>query len=433
MPLTVLVGTQWGDEGKGKATDLLARDTDYVVRCQGGNNAGHTVLAAGQLLKLHQIPSGILSPHVRPVIANGVVINPGVLLEEMDLLTGLGVDVSRLLVSGNAHLIMPYHLELDKLTERYLGKHRLGTTKKGIGPAYADKASRIGLRVQDLTDAKIFREKLEVVLKEKNLILTRVYNRLPLDLDRIAVEYLAYGERLVPHITETSAVLHRALRAGRRILLEGAQATLLDLDHGTYPFVTSSNPIAGGALVGAGLGPTEVDRVIGVTKAYVTRVGSGPFPTEDTGPAGEHMGRVGQEFGTTTGRARRCGWFDGVLLRYAARLNGLTEVFVTKLDVLSGLPTVKVCTAYRHDGATYEDFPPHQSIFHKAEPVYEELPGWSEDLGAARRFEDLPEPARRLVELIADLGGVPVRHLSVGPDRDQTLEVGGPVAAVRPM
>jgi adenylosuccinate synthase len=423
VPLTILVGAQWGDEGKGKATDLLARHTEFVVRYQGGNNAGHTVLAGGQLLKLHLIPSGVLYRHVTPVIADGVVVDPGVLLQEMDALAERGIDPSRLVVSGNAHLIMPYHQELDKLTERYLGKHRLGTTKRGIGPAYADKATRIGLRVQDLTDPSIFREKLDVVLKEKNLILTKVYNRLPMEAEEIAEDYLDKGRRLGPHIRDTSGLLYRALRDGKRVLLEGAQGTLLDLDHGTYPFVTSSSPVAGGALSGSGLGPREVDAGVGVAKAYVTRVGSGPFPTEDSGTAGRQMAQAGREVGTTTGRGRRCGWLDAVLLRYAVRVNGLTELFVTKLDVLSGLPRVKVCTSYRFDGRTYDDFPPHQSIFHKAEALYEELDGWSEDLTHARAFEDLPPAARHYVDRIEELAGVPVRYLSVGPDRDQTLAV----------
>jgi adenylosuccinate synthase len=422
MPATILVGTQWGDEGKGKATDLLADQMGFVVRYQGGNNAGHTVRADEQTLKLHLIPSGILYPHITPVIADGVVIDPKVLLEEMDELGGRGIDTSRLLISSNAHLIMPYHLELDRVTERFLGKQRLGTTKRGIGPAYADKAARIGLRVQDLTDEKIFRQKLEAALKEKNAILTKVYSRLPLEAEKIAVEYLGYGERLGPHIADTSSVLHAALREGQRLLLEGAQGTLLDLDHGTYPFVTSSNPVAGGALVGTGLGPKEVDRVIGVTKAYVTRVGSGPFPTEDEGDAGKQMQTRGEEVGTTTGRLRRCGWFDAVLLRYAARVNGLTELFLTKLDVLSDLPQVKVCVAYRYEGKSYEDFPPHQSIVHKAEPVYEEVEGWTGELGGARAFDDLPPAARKYVGRIADLGGVPVRTVSVGPSREQTVE-----------
>jgi adenylosuccinate synthase len=422
MPATIVVGTQWGDEGKGKATDLLADHMDFVVRYQGGNNAGHTVQAGGHTLKLHLIPSGILYDHITSVIADGVVVDPKVLLEEMDELGARGIDTSRLLVSANAHLIMPYHLELDRVTERYLGKLQLGTTKRGIGPAYADRAARIGLRMQDLRDEKIFRQKLEVVLKEKNAILSRVYNRLPLDGERIVEDYLGYGERLDPHITDTSAVLHRALRDGKRVLLEGAQGTLLDLDHGTYPFVTSSNPVAGGALVGAGLGPKEVDRVIGITKAYVTRVGAGPFPTEDTGPDGERMQERGQEFGTTTGRRRRCGWFDGVLLRYAARINGLTELFLTKLDVLTGMERLRICVAYRYEGREYEDFPPHQSIVHKAEPVYEDVEGWTEDLGEVRGSGDLPPAARKYVERIADLGGVPVRNVSVGPHRHQTVE-----------
>jgi adenylosuccinate synthase len=423
VPATILVGTQWGDEGKGKATDLLAGHTDFVVRYQGGNNAGHTVKAGGQTLKLNQIPSGILYSHVASVIADGVVIDPKVLLEEMGVLAERGIDTSRLLISGNAHLIMPYHRELDRVTERYLGKHALGTTKRGIGHAYADKATRIGLRVQDLTDPGIFREKLDVAIKEKNQLLSRVYNRLPLDPAQIADEYLAMGERLAPHIADTGALLYQALREGKRVLLEGAQGTLLDLDHGTYPFVTSSNPISGGALASVGLGPKEVDRVIGVTKAYVTRVGSGPFPTEDTGPAGVEMGQRGQEFGTVTGRPRRCGWFDAVLLRYAVRVNGLTELFVTKLDVLAGLTALRICTAYRYEDRLFEDFPPHQTIFHKAEPVYEDLEGWSEDLGDARRPEDLPAAAAKYVARIGALAGVPVRTLSVGPDRQQTLTV----------
>ncbi len=421
MPATILVGTQWGDEGKGKVTDFVADHMDFVVRYQGGNNAGHTVLAGGRLLKLHLIPSGILYPHITSVIADGVVIDPRVLLEEMDTLNARGIDTSRLVISGNAHLIMPYHLELEKVTERFLGKHALGTTKRGIGPAYADRAARIGLRVQDLYDQKIFRQKLDVVLKEKNLILTKVYGRLPLEAEGIVEDYMGYAERLEPHVADTSKVLWDALRVGKQVMLEGAQGTLLDLDHGTYPFVTSSSPVAGGALASTGLGPHEVDRVIGVTKAYVTRVGSGPFPTEDTEADGERMGERGQEFGTTTGRKRRCGWFDAVLLRYAARLNGLTEVFLTKLDVLSGFPKVKVCTGYRAGDETYDHFPPHQSLFHAARPLYEEVEGWEEDLSEARSFEDLPKAARAYVEHITDLGGVPVTAVSVGPSREQTL------------
>ena len=425
MPVSILVGTQWGDEGKGKATDLLARASDLVVRCQGGNNAGHTIMAGETLLKLRLVPSGILYSHVVPVIGDGVVIDPNILLEELDALGTQGIDTSRLVVSGNAHLTMPYHRELDKVTERWLGKAQLGTTKRGIGPTYADKAARIGLRVQDLIDPKIFREKLDVALKEKNLVLTKIYNRLPMDAATIAEEYLAMGERLAPYIADAGALLHHAVRDGRRLLLEGAQGTLLDIDHGTYPFVTSSSTVAGGILAGAGLGPKDVDRVIGVAKAYVTRVGAGPFPTEDTGPAGEHMGRVGHEFGTVTGRPRRCGWFDAVLLRYAIRLNSLTELFVTKLDVLSGLPELRICTGYLMDGDLFEDFPPHQSIVHKAEPVYEELEGWEGDITRASRPEDLPAAAGKYLARVADLAGVPVLWASIGPDREQTLVLGG--------
>jgi adenylosuccinate synthase len=421
MPATILVGTQWGDEGKGKVTDFVADHMDFVVRYQGGNNAGHTVIAGERLLKLHLIPSGILYPHITSVIADAVVIDPRVLLEEMDRLRGGNIDTSNLVISGNAHLIMPYHLELEKVTERFLGRNALGTTKRGIGPAYADRAARIGLRVQDLYDEKIFRQKLEVVLKEKNLVLTKVYGRLAIEADQIVEDYAGYAERLKPHIADTSKLLWDALRAGKHVMLEGAQGTLLDLDHGTYPFVTSSSPVAGGALASVGLGPGEVDRVIGVTKAYVTRVGAGPFPTEDTGDDGERMGELGKEFGTTTGRKRRCGWFDAVLLRYAARLNGLTEIFLTKLDVLSGFEKVKVCTSYRARGEAYDDFPPNQTLFHAAEPVYEEVDGWEEDITPARSFGDLPKAAQAYIEHLEELGGVRVSAVSVGPSREQTL------------
>jgi adenylosuccinate synthase len=423
MPASIVVGTQWGDEGKGKATDYLADRMHLVVRYQGGNNAGHTILAEGHTLKLQLIPSGILYPHITSVIADGVVVDPRVLLEEMDGLAALGIDPSRLVVSGNCHLIMPYHLELERVTERFLGKNALGTTKRGIGPAYGDKAARIGLRIQDLFDEKIFRAKLDVVLKEKNQVLTRVYGRLPVSAGLIVDDYLRYAERLRPHVADTSSLIHEALREGRNVLLEGAQGTMLDLDKGTYPFVTSSNPVAGYALASAGIGPREVERVIGITKAYVTRVGAGPFPTEDRGPEGERLGERGHEFGTVTGRKRRCGWFDAVILRYAARVNGLTELFVTKLDVLSGFRTLKVCTAYRAEDETYEDVPPHQSLFHAAEPVYEELLGWDEDLTDARRIEDLPRAARVYVDRLAELVGVPISVISVGPGREQSLPV----------
>jgi adenylosuccinate synthase len=421
VPASIVLGTQWGDEGKGKATDYLADSMDFVVRYQGGNNAGHTILAGGTLLKLQLIPSGILYPHITSVIADGVVVDPRVLLEEMTRLEGLGIDTSKLKVSGNAHLIMPYHLEIEKVTERYLGRNALGTTKRGIGPAYADKAARIGLRVQDLFDEGIFRQKLDVALKEKNLVLTKIYNRLALEPEQIVRDYMEYAKRLAPHMSDTSKLLHDALREGKQVLFEGAQGALLDLDHGTYPFVTSSSTVAGTALASAGVGPWELERAIGITKAYVTRVGAGPFPTEDKGPDGERLGERGQEFGTVTGRRRQCGWFDAVILRYAARLNGLTELFLTKLDVLSGFETLKVCTGYRADGDLYEDFPPHQSLFHRAEPVYEEMEGWPEELGDAKTVEDLPAAARKYVDRIQDLGGVKVGVVSIGPSREQSL------------
>jgi adenylosuccinate synthase len=424
MPATIVLGTQWGDEGKGKAVDYLADGMDLVVRYQGGNNAGHTVVAEGRLLKLQLIPSGILYPHITPVIADGVVVDPRHLLKELDEVRRTGVEVSRLRLSGNCHLIMPYHLELEKVTQRFLGRNALGTTKRGIGPAYADKAARIGLRVQDLFDERIFREKLEIVLREKNAILTKLYGRLPLEGDAIVEEYLELAGELRPYVTDTSALLHGALRAGRHVMLEGAQGTMLDLDKGTYPFVTSSNPVAGYALASAGIGPKEVERVVGIVKAYVTRVGAGPFPTEDLGEDGERLGVRGQEFGTVTGRKRRCGWFDAVVLRYAARVNGLTELFLTKLDVLSGFERLRICTGYRVDGQTFEDLPPHQSLFHRAEPVYEGIDGWLEEIDDARTFEDLPKGARGYVRRIEELVGVPVSVVSVGPAREQSLPIG---------
>ena len=367
------------------------------------------------------IPTGILYPGCTSVIGPGVVVNPQVLIEEIDSLEARGVDTSTLLLSGNAHLIMPYHLELDRVTERRLGKNRLGTTKRGIGPTYADKAARIGLRVQDLLDPEIFSEKLEVALKEKNLLLTRVYGRLPFEHSELVDEYLAYGERLGPLITDTVLFVQRALDEGKTVMFEGAQATMLDLDHGTYPFVTSSNPISGGACAGAGVGPRDITRVIGITKAYCTRVGSGPFPSEADPTDGEILVEVGAEYGTTTGRKRRCGWFDAVAGRYAARLNTLTELVVTKLDVLSAFSTIKVCVAYEYEGERYEEFPPHQTIFNKCKPVFEEFPGWEEDLTGARELEDLPKEARSYLEALDGLVGTPVSWASVGPDREQIV------------
>ncbi len=420
MPATVVVGTQWGDEGKGKLTDLLAREMQMVVRYQGGHNAGHTVVVDGKTYALQLVPSGILYPHITPVIGNGVVVDPGVLLDELDKLAADGVDTSKMMVSGNAHLIMPYHQELDRVTERYLGKNALGTTRRGIGPAYSDKAARVGLRVQDLLDAKIFRQKLEVVLKEKNAVLAKVYNRLPIDAETICERYLGeYAPRIEPMVGDTVAVVHDALARGEHVLLEGAQATFLDLDHGTYPFVTSSNPVAGGACTGSGVGPRQIDRVIGIAKAYVTRVGAGPFPTECLDEVGDALVERGHEFGTNTGRRRRTGWFDAVMGRQAVRLNSLSEVAITKLDVLDAFDTVKVCTAYRADGVLY-DYPPyHQSTLHQVEPVYEELAGWGTDLSGATGLGDLPPAVCDYVSFLSEQIGVPINLVGVGPGREQ--------------
>jgi adenylosuccinate synthase len=424
VPGTVVVGTQWGDEGKGKLTDLLAKEMSMVVRYQGGHNAGHTIVVDGEAFALQLVPSGVLYPFITPVIGNGVVVDPAVLLAEVDMLTARGVDCSRLRVSGNAHLIMPYHHELDRVTERFLGKAKLGTTKRGIGPAYADKAARVGLRVQDLLDPKIFREKLDVVLKEKNLVLAKVYNRLALRADDIAERYLGeLAPRIAPMIADTVDLVHRALEAGQHVLFEGAQATFLDLDQGTYPFVTSSNPVAGGACTGAGVGPRDIERVIGIAKAYVTRVGAGPFPTELFDAQGDLLVERGHEFGTNTGRRRRTGWFDAVMLRHAVRLNSLTEVALTKLDVLDVFDTLKVCVAYEHDGERYEHVPYHQSVLHNVTPVYEELPGWRTDLTDATSLADLPREARDYVAFLAEQTGVPVSLVGVGPGREQFVHV----------
>jgi adenylosuccinate synthase len=422
VPATVVVGTQWGDEGKGKFTDLVAKEMAMVVRYQGGHNAGHTIVVDGETFALQLVPSGILYDHITPVIANGVVVDPAVLLAEVDTLTAKGVDCSRLVVSGNAHLIFPYHQELDAMAERYLGSNKLGTTKRGIGPTYADKASRVGLRVQDLLDPKIFREKLHLVMKEKNLVLAKVYNRLPLDEDEIASRYLdEYLPRIRPMIADTVSLVHDALEADQHVLLEGAQATFLDLDHGTYPYVTSSNPVAGGACVGAGVGPLYIDRVIGIAKAYVTRVGAGPFPTELTDEIGDLLVDIGGEYGTNTGRRRRPGWFDAVMMRQAVRLNSLSEIALTKLDVLDSLDSLKVCVAYEAEGERFTHLPYHQSVLHKVVPVYEELPGWQSDITAATEPGDLPAQARDYIAFLEDQVGVPIHLVGVGPGREQFL------------
>jgi adenylosuccinate synthase len=424
VPGTVIVGTQWGDEGKGRFTDYLAKESTLVVRYQGGHNAGHTLVVDGEVFALQLVPSGVLYDHVTPVIGNGVVVDPAVLVEELDMLERKGVDTSRVRLSGNAHLIMPYHQELDRVNERFLGKNRLGTTKRGIGPAYADKALRVGLRVQDLLDPKIFREKLDLALREKNGVLTKVYNRLPLDADEICHRYLGLVPRLEPHIADTVHLVHAALELGQSVLFEGAQATYLDLDHGTYPFVTSSNPVAGGACTGAGVGPRDISRVVGVAKAYVTRVGSGPFPTEllDDDPVGNRLVERGAEFGTNTGRRRRPGWLDAVMLRHAVALNSCTELAVTKLDVLSGFDELKVCVAYEgDDGQRYDHVPYHQSVLHKVRPIYQTLPGWRADIDEVHRIGDLPPEARRFLQVIETTAGVPVTFVSVGPSREQTV------------
>jgi len=417
----VLVGAQWGDEGKGKITDLIADDFDYVVRFQGGNNAGHTIVHGGRTIKLHLIPSGIMYPNITPVIGNGCVIDPKVLLEEMDRLEADGLSTRKLLISSNAHLIMPYHRDLDMASEHRLGSQEIGTTRRGIGPAYMDKASRMGLRVQDLTDEHIFRKKVEAALPEKNDILVKLYGMAPYTVDQIAQEYLVYADRIRPHVEDTSLVINKALDANQWVLFEGAQGTLLDLDHGTYPFVTSSSPVAGGACIGAGVGPRRINRILGIAKAYITRVGSGPFPTELSDSIGRQLIEIGHEYGTTTGRERRAGWYDAVIVKYAARINGLTDLIITKLDVLSGFETIKVCVAYEYEGRRYHDLPPHQTVFHHAKPVYEEMPGWKTDISGCRNFDDLPTEAKDYIELIEELADVPVAMIAVGPSREQTI------------
>jgi adenylosuccinate synthase len=423
MPAIVVIGAQWGDEGKGKATDLLGDRVDYVVRYQGGNNAGHTVVVGDEKYALHVLPSGVISPNVTPVIGNGVVIDPKVLFEEIDGLQERGVSCENLLISASAHLVMPYHRALDKVSERFLGKAKIGTTGRGIGPTYGDKVARVGIRVQDLFDPGILRQKLELTLRDKNQLLTKVYNRRAIESGQIAEEYAAYSERLRPYVADTSLVLSRALDEGKIVLLEGAQATMLDVDHGTYPFVTSSNPTAGGASVGAGVAPTRIGKVIGIVKAYTTRVGAGPFPTELLDSHGEFLRQAGGEFGTTTGRPRRTGWFDAVVARYATRINGVTDYFVTKLDVLSGLEQVPVCVAYDVDGTRHDEIPLTQTDFHHAKPVYEYLDGWPEDISEVKTFNDLPKAAQNYVRTIEELIGAPVSGIGVGPRRDQTLQL----------
>ena len=422
MPAIVLIGAQWGDEGKGKATDLLGGRVQWVVRYQGGNNAGHTVvLPSGENFALHLIPSGILTPGGTNVIGNGVVVDPGVLLTELRGLDERGVDTSRLLISADAHLLMPYHVAIDKVTERYLGDKKIGTTGRGIGPCYQDKIARIGIRVADVLDPDLLAAKICASLEFKNQVLVKIYNRKALDPREVTDALLAQAEGFAHRIADTRLLLGRALESGETVLLEGSQGTLLDVDHGTYPYVTSSNPTAGGAAVGSGIGPTRITTVLGILKAYTTRVGSGPFPTELFDENGEYLAKTGGEIGVTTGRRRRCGWFDAVNARYATRVNGITDYFLTKLDVLSSLQTVPVCVGYTVDGKRTDEMPMTQSDIARAEPVYEELPGWWEDISAAREFGDLPAKARDYVLRLEELAGAPVSCIGVGPGRDQTI------------
>jgi adenylosuccinate synthase len=421
VPAIVLVGAQWGDEGKGKATDLLGDRVDYVVRYQGGNNAGHTVVIGDKKFALHLLPSGILTPGVIPVIGNGVVIDLAVLIQELDGLIEKGVDVSKLKISANAHIITPYHVTIDKVSERFLGKRAIGTTGRGIGPTYGDKVGRLGIRVQDLFDESILRQKVEAALSQKNQLLSKVYNRAGIKAEEVVRELLSFTDRIRPMVSDAALELHKALEAGKTVLLEGGQGTLLDVDHGTYPFVTSSSPIAGGATIGSGIGPTKIDSVIGILKAYTTRVGAGPFPTELFDQWGEFLREKGFEFGTTTGRERRCGWFDAPVAKFATRINGLTDIFLTKLDVLTGIKEIPVCVAYDVDGVRMDEIPVSQSDFHHAKPIYEIYPGWDEDITGAKNFDELPKNAQDYVLALEKLSGTRISAIGVGPDRNATI------------
>jgi adenylosuccinate synthase len=427
MSITVILGAQWGDEGKGKVTDRLAAESDIVARFNGGNNAGHTVTVGDEIFKLHLVPSGILYPHVTCIMGGGMVITPGKLLEEMDALAARGVDVSaeRLKLSGRAHLILPYHIALDGATERALGKKRIGTTMRGIGPAYADKSARRGIRAQALADPEAFADRVRTETEAKNEILTQVYGQEPLDAEAVAAEHFEYARRLAPHLLDTSVYLHQALAQGKRLLCEGAQGALLDIDHGTYPYVTSSSPTIGGVFAGLGIGPRRVERIIGIVKAFQARVGGGPMPTELTGELRDRLGGTGtlpwDEFGTTTGRPRRCGWLDGVLLRYSARVNDLTDICITKLDILTGLEELKIGVAYDYRGQRLEHLPSEAEVLDECQPIYETLPGWQEDITGARRFEDLPPAAQAYVRRVEALAEAPATYIGVGPGREQTI------------
>jgi len=421
MPAVVLVGAQWGDEGKGKATDLLGDRVDYVVRYQGGNNAGHTVVIGDKKFALHLLPSGILTPECTPVIGNGVVVDLEVLFREIDGLNARGVDTSKLLISANAHVITPYHVTVDKVTERFLGKRAIGTTGRGIGPTYGDKMGRLGIRIQDLFDPSILLQKVEGALLQKNDLLVKIYNRAAVRPQEVVDHLLSFAERLRPMVADTSLILNNALADGKTVLLEGGQGTLLDVDHGTYPFVTSSNPTAGGATTGSGIGPTKITGVIGILKAYTTRVGSGPFPTELFDEWGEFLRKTGGEVGVTTGRNRRCGWFDAPIARYATRINGLTDIFLTKLDVLTGIKEIPVCVAYDVDGVRVEEVPVSQTDFHHAKPIYQMFPGWDEDITGCKTFESLPKNAQDYVLALEKMSGTRVSAIGVGQDRNATI------------
>ena len=421
MPAVVIVGAQWGDEGKGKATDLLAEHIDYVVKFNGGNNAGHTVVIGTEKYALHLLPSGILTPGVVPVISNGVVIDLAVLFEELDALNARGIDTSKLRISANAHVITPYNVTVDKVSERFLGKRAIGTTGRGIGPTYADKINRVGIRIQDLFDESILRQKVEGALVAKNNLLTKVYNRAAIKVDDTVKELLSYTERLAPMVADTALELHQAIEANKTVLFEGGQATMLDVDHGTYPFVTSSSSTAGGASTGSGIGPGLFTTVIAIVKAYTTRVGAGPFPTELFDENGEFLRKTGHEFGTTTGRPRRCGWYDAPIARYSARINGVTDFVMTKLDVLTGIEQIPVCVAYEVDGVRFDEMPVSQSDFHHAKPIYENFAGWTEDISGCKKFEDLPKNAQDYVLAIEKMSGARISAIGVGPARDAII------------
>ncbi len=423
MPAIVIVGAQWGDEGKGKATDLLGGRVDYVVKPNGGNNAGHTVVVGGDKFELKLLPAGILSPNAVPVIGNGVVVNPQALFEEIDGLVARGADTSRLRISANAHLVAPYHQTMDQVTERFLGKRAIGTTGRGIGPAYMDKVGRLGIRVQDVLDESILRQKIEGALRQKNELLVKLYNRRDIDVEEVVQYFLGYADRLAPMIVDSTYLLNQALDEDKVVLMEGGQATFLDVDHGTYPFVTSSNPTAGGASVGSGIGPTRITRAIGIIKAYTTRVGAGPFPTELFDEMGEQLRTTGGEFGVNTGRPRRTGWYDAVMARHASRINGFTDYFLTKLDVLTGIERIPVCVAYDVDGVRHDEMPMTQTEFHHAKPVFEHFDGWDENITGCRTLEDLPANARAYVEALESMSGTRMSAIGVGPDRDDTIVV----------